>query len=86
MIGGYSDVAAEITRHFGRPYRRQHIESWNRRRTVNRAGQMFPSPVTMNQHPLRTRPRLLFDSRQVIAWMEGGIPGPSGKGWKDPRE
>jgi hypothetical protein len=85
-LGGYSDVAAAMTRHYGRPYDRRQIELWNRRRTLNRYGQMFPSPARVVPHALPRQPRLLFRIRDVIEWAAAGIPAPHGNGWRSPFE
>jgi hypothetical protein len=84
MIGGYSDTARDLTERFGiePPLDRRQIHLWNKRRTRNRAGEHFPSPVR-RRSALPRQPVLLFDFDQVASWAAAGVPGPHGKGWRD---
>jgi hypothetical protein len=87
-LGSYAVTAAELTDRFGisPPLDRRQVELWNRRRTVNRAGQMFPSPARKEPGALRTQPRLMFRISQVAEWYAAGVPGRWGQGWVVPGE
>lgn len=87
VLGGYSDVARHLTRLFRTddetPVSRQQVEAWNKRRTVNRAGQMFPSPEREVPHAAAHRPRLLFSLARAADWYRGGAPGKYGRSWRE---
>src|SRR6185312_14594456 len=81
--GGYSDVAAELTRVYKleRGLDRRRVEVWNSRRTRNADGQMFPSPVKINDQAKPRQPRVLFDLDEVTRWAAPGVPAPFGDGY-----
>jgi hypothetical protein len=83
MQGSYSAVAEYLTERFGisPPLDRRQVYVWNKRRTINQAGDMFPSPVR-RRPALPRQPSLLFDFGQVAAWYSAGVPGRFGQGWK----
>lgn len=83
--GGYSAAARELNRRFrGRWVRRQQIDSWDRRRTLNMAGEPFPGAVAVNPDAKATEPHRLFDLDAVADWYAAGVPGPYGQGWRVP--
>lgn len=85
--GGFTAVAAYLTERFGLdpPMDRRQVYEWNRRRVVNQAGQVFPSPERAEAAASR-RPRLIFSFEKVAAWYAAGVPGPHGHGWITPGE
>lgn len=76
--GGFTAVALYLTEQFGLvpPLTRPQVFQWNARRTVNAAGQMFPSPVTSNKNAPAHRPRLLFSLEACADWYAAGAPAP----------
>jgi hypothetical protein len=80
--GGYSAVARALTElhQLDPPMDRRQVHTWNKRRTLNRAGRPFPSPVRA-EHAKSRQPRLFFDIAQVVAWYAAGVPAPHGDGW-----
>ena len=84
MQGGYGAIARELNKLTGLNFSRQQVHIWNKRRTLNAAGQPFPSPVRANPGAKPPQPRLEFDLHQVIAWMEPGIPANHGHAWQTP--
>jgi hypothetical protein len=84
MQGGYGAIARELTRLTGLNFSRQQVHIWNKRRTLNAAGQPFPSPVRARRGARPPQVRLEFDLGQVLAWMEPGIPANHGHDWWTP--
>lgn len=88
-LGGFSEVARVLTERFGLdpPLDRRQVHSWNHRRTLNARGRMFPTPVTSDPDAKPRRPRLLFDTGQVIHWFSAGVPNPHNRrGWLYPED
>lgn len=72
---GYADTAVQLIEHFtlAEPVvTRQQLYEWARRRTINRAGELFPV----------TRWPGVLDPGKVIGWAAKGVPGPRGHGWR----
>lgn len=89
MRYGYTALARELNQRFeiSPPLKPQHVDMWNKRRTRNKAGQMFPSPAVRHDKAmaLGCKPRFEWDLEPVLAWVRGGIPGPPHT-WRYPRE
>ena len=84
-LGGYTDVARAINDRYNPEYpvRRQNVLLWNDRRTLNRNGDAFPSPV--REIPGVTgqrKPRLVFRLSQCVEWYGAGVPEKYGAGWR----
>jgi hypothetical protein len=77
--GGFAAVAGYLTERFGLepPLSRQQVYAWNKRRTVNRDGRMFPSPVAAGPE---------FSLDEVDSWYAAGPPAFLGDGWETPAE
>jgi hypothetical protein len=73
--GSYADVAAYLTEHFGidPPVSRQRVYNWASRKMRNKAGVVFPRPITELDEP-RTQPRKLYRFTDVAAWYRQGLP------------
>jgi hypothetical protein len=88
MLYGFTALARELNERLklSPPIKAQHIDMWNKRRTRNYAGQMFPSPAqtTAKSNPRGRDTRYRWELAPVIDWMMDGVPGPRGHGWKFP--
>ena len=84
MQGGYGAIARELRTRTGHSYSRQQVHAWNTRRTLNAAGQPFPSPVRASPGAVPPQVRLEFDLGQVLAWMSEGVPANHGHAWWTP--
>jgi hypothetical protein len=73
MIGGFSAVAAELSKRTGRTYQRTDVYNWHVRGTLNAAGQPMPGPVDEIPDAPSRRPRLLFDAGQIESWLAAGL-------------
>jgi hypothetical protein len=82
MIGGYSMVAALLSRQFEASIDRRQVAAWYNRATRNQDGQLPPQPAQKLLKPPRTTPRYLFDTDDWVTWLRPGVPGPRNKGWR----
>lgn len=81
--GSYSAAAAELTDRFGleRALDRRRVAMWHQRRSRNADGQMFPSPVKIDDRAKPRQARVLFDLDEIARWAAAGVPAPAGDGW-----
>jgi hypothetical protein len=79
---GYQAVADAITGYFRLvpPLDRRQVYVWNLRRTENRNGHAFPSPVGWGDRGPD------FDIDACLVWYAQGVPGPRGQGFETPAE
>jgi hypothetical protein len=92
--GGFQAVANLLNRVFDwdatgnhKPVYRQQVAAWHAHGTLNRLGQLPPSPVTKRLTAARTTPFWIFDTTDASPWVDwaaAGVPGTDGKGWAVP--
>ena len=89
-LTSYSGVAAALNQAFDWPDHRvidrRQVERWNARGTLNKLGQVPPSPERRRRKAARTEPSRLFYARPWVQWARAGVPGPRNKGWTYPVE
>lgn len=88
MRGGYTVVADALNAAYdwpdGRTVSRQAVENWHLDRAPNKASQLAPSPVDLDEDAPRTQPRYIFESDDWVEWAAAGLRGERRKGWVVP--
>jgi hypothetical protein len=85
--GGLTDVARALNKRFSLdpPIDRRRVDSWVRRRTLNAAGQLPPSPAGRIPNAKPRTPSLVWDIEAWVRWYGQGVPQPyNRRGWKIP--
>jgi hypothetical protein len=70
---GFTDVAEQLSEHYGTEVTRQQVFQWWKRETYNKSGRKFPAGILIPGVPAN-RPNRIFDMTDVIAWVDGGVP------------
>ncbi len=78
-LGGYSAAARAVNAAYGlagdAAIRRDRLEQWHRRGTLNAAGEPPPEPAVPEvQGAARTEPRVLFRVADWVEWVRPGVP------------
>ena len=86
-VGGFAAVAWALNHAYAWPddhkvISRQQVQAWNRRGSLNAAGQAPPSPVYENPGSRPPQPRRLFTVADWIEWARPGVPARHGSGRK----